>query len=116
MTRFEARLIQAQANMPAGWLYELEKYAIVLVSLIMAYAEFAQYFKHRKSWIKFALGFMGVYWAVYYVYSIYRTAFGMLLDAHQIFVRSGILLTVALVAANALMTLQVLNKFDRLDK
>jgi hypothetical protein len=99
--------------MPTGWMYELEKYAILVVALLMAYAEFAQYFKHRKSWIKFALGLMALYWAVYYSYSIYRALFNVSLNLHQIFVRSGILLTLALVAANALMTLQILNRLDR---
>lgn len=99
--------------MDTGWLYEFEKVAIVLVSLLMAYAEFAQYFRHRKSWIKFALGLMAMYWAVYYSYSIYRTMFNIYLNAHQIFVRSGILLTIALVAANALITLQILNRLDK---
>ena len=100
--------------MNMGWLYELEKYAIVVVSLLMAYAEFAQYFKHRKSWVKFALGFMGMYWAVYYSYSIYRVVFDIpQLPTHQTFVRSGILLTVALVGANALMTLRILKRLDR---
>ncbi len=99
--------------MDTGWLYEFEKVAIVLVSLLMAYAEFAQYFRHRKSWIKFALGLMAMYWAVYYSYSIYRAMFNIYLNAHQIFVRSGILLTIALVAANALITLQILNRLDK---
>lgn len=96
-----------------GWLYELEKYAIVLVSLIMAYAEFAQYFRHRKSWIKFALGLMAMYWMAYYVFSILRGVFDWQIYDHQVFVRSGILLTIALVGANAFITLQTLNRLDR---
>ena len=99
--------------MDASWLYELEKYAIVIVGLVMAYAEFAQYFKHRKSWIKLALGFMGLYWAGYYAYSIYRTMFDISLSTHHVFVRSGILLTVALVGGNALMTLKLMDRLDR---
>jgi len=99
--------------MNPGWLYELEKYAIVIVGLIMAYAEFAQYFRHRKSWVKLALGFMGLYWAAYYAYSIYRTIFDISLSTHQTFVRSGILLTIALVGANAMMTLRLMNRLDR---
>lgn len=100
--------------MGTGWLYELEKYAIVLVSLAMAWAEFAQYFKHRKSWVKFMLGAMGLYWAAYYSYSIYRSLLSVEASpTHQTFVRSGILLTVALVAANAMMTLRILKRLDR---
>ena len=42
-------------------LYELEKVLIVFAALIMAYAEFAQAIKYRRSWIKCGLGFMGIY-------------------------------------------------------
>ena len=99
--------------MDASWLYELEKYAIVIVGLVMAYAEFAQYFKHRRSWIKLALGFMGLYWAAYYAYSILRVLLDLRMPAHQVFVRSGILLTVALVGGNALITLKLMDRLDR---
>jgi|LSQX01.3.fsa_nt_gb hypothetical protein len=99
--------------MTAAWLYELEKYAIVLVSLVMAYAEFAQFFRHKRTWVKFALGLIALYWAGYYTFSIMRGLFGWQIYDHQTYVRSGILLTVALVGANAMMTLRVLNRFDR---
>jgi membrane protein YdbS with pleckstrin-like domain len=99
--------------MNMGWLYELEKYTIVVAALIMAYAEFAQYFRHRKSWIKFALGLMAMYWVAYYVFSILRGVFDWQFFDHQVFVRSGILLTIALVGANAFMTLRVLDRLDR---
>ena len=92
-------------------LYEIEKGLIVIASLIMAYTEFAQAIKYRRSWIKWGLGFMGIYWAVYYSYSLVRTVFEIeQLPAHQIFVRAGILLTVSLVASGALMTLRELRK------
>lgn len=96
-----------------GWLYELEKVAIVLVALLMAYAEFAQALKYRKSWVKWALGFMGLYWAGYYTFSILRSLFGWRFYDHQVFVRSGILLTLALVGAHAFMTLRALKRFNR---
>lgn len=99
--------------MPAAWMYEVEKYAIVLVALLMAYAEFAQFFKHRKSWVKFCLGVMAVYWAIYYSFSILRGMFGWQFYDHQVFVRSGILLSIALTGANALMTLRALNRLER---
>ncbi len=92
--------------------YELEKYAIVIVAGIMAYAEFAQAIE-RKAWVKWALGFMGLYWAGYYTFSILRSLFSWRLYDHQVFVRSGILLTLALVGGNALMTLQVLRRFKK---
>jgi hypothetical protein len=87
--------------------YEAEKIAIIVFALIMAYAEFAQAIKHKGTWIKWALGFMGLYWAGYYAYSLYRTFTGVTMSAHQIFVRSGIMLTLAFVAAGACMTLSV---------
>jgi len=95
------------------WLYELEKAAIVIVALIMAYAELAQAAKYRRSWIKWSLGFMGLYWAAYYTYSIIQALTDLRLPSHQVFVRSGILLTLALVGAHAFMTLKALKRFDK---
>jgi membrane protein YdbS with pleckstrin-like domain len=93
-------------------IYELMKYAIVIVAGIMAYAEFAQAIE-RKAWVKWGLGFIGVYWAVYYAFSILRSLYGWQIYEHQVFVRSGILLTLALVGGNALMTLDVLRRIRK---
>ena len=95
-------------------MYEIEKGVIVLVGLLMAYAEFSQAAKYRRSWIKWALGFMGIYWAVYYSYSIVRVLFDIeQFPPHQIFVRSGLLLTLSLVASNAMLTLKELRRFKK---
>lgn len=96
-------------------LYEIEKFVIVLVALLMAYAEFAQVKLHKRAWVKWGLGFMGIYWAVYYTYSLIRTMFGLLLEGHQIFVRSGLLLTLSLVTSNAILNWKALRraKHDR---
>lgn len=95
-------------------LYEIEKGLIVLVSLLMAYAEFSQAALYRRSWIKWALGCMGIYWAVYYSYSLVREVFNITqIPTHQIFVRSGLLITVTLVASHAMLTLRELRKFKK---
>lgn len=94
-------------------LFEVEKGLIVIVSLLMAYAEFAQAVKYRNSWVKWGLGFMGLYWAVYYTYSIIQEVAGLRLPTHQIFVRSGLLVTVALVASGALLTLKGLKRLQK---
>ena len=94
-------------------IFELEKVAIVVVALIMAYAEFMQGLKYRKRWIKFGLAFMGLYWAGYYTYSLLRTYFGWSFPEHQIFVRSGILMTLSLVASGALVTLNELKGINK---
>lgn len=78
------------------------KLAIVIVALIMAYAEFGQAIRFRWAWTKWGLGFMGLYWAAYYIQSL----LGIGLLQHQIWVRSGILMMLALVGANALMSLR----------
>lgn len=90
--------------------YEFEKIAIVIASLVMAYAEIRQAIILKGSWIKVGLGLMGFYWAVYYSYSIYRTYFNLRLADHNVFVRSGILITVSLVAAGAIRTLRILRR------
>jgi hypothetical protein len=94
-------------------LLEIEKIAIVVVALFMAYAELAQALKYRKRWIKYGLAIMGLYWAGYYSYSLLRTRFDLTFPEHQIFVRSGILLTLSLVASGAWITLQELRRFDK---
>jgi len=91
---------------------EIEKYAIVIFGLCMAYAELRQAIYFKKAWTKWALGFMGIYWAVYYAYSIVRPYFNVLLPTHQVFVRAGILLTISFISANALMTLKKIGKHE----
>lgn len=91
-------------------IYELEKVAIVILALIMAYAEFRQAIILKGSWIKYGLGVVGIYWAVYYGYSLYRTYFDLRLPSHQVFVRSGVLITLAFVAAGAIRTLAILRR------
>lgn len=93
--------------------FELEKIAIVVVGLIMAYAEYKQGCFNRRPWIKFGLAFMGLYWSTYYSYSLLRTVFGWSFPEHQIFVRSGILLTLSLVASSAWTTLKELRRFEK---
>jgi hypothetical protein len=90
--------------------YELEKIAIVIAGLLMAYAEFAQVNRYHRRWIKFGLGVMGLYWAAYYTYSLLQNTLGWSLPEHQLFVRSGILVTISLVASGAFVTLHELRR------
>jgi hypothetical protein len=92
---------------------DLEKVAIIIVALIMAYAEFKQGLMYRRRWLKFGLAFMGLYWAGYYTYSLFRGYFDLSFPDHQIFVRSGILLTLALVGSGAWITLKELKGLTR---
>jgi len=89
---------------------EIEKIAIIVVALLMAYAEFRQAVLLKGSFVKVGLGFMGIYWAVYYSYSIYRDFFDIRLPTHQVFVRSGILVTLAFITAGAIRTLAILRR------
>ena len=98
---------------PTGCFYELLKISIIIASLIMAYAEFAQAAIYKRSWVKWGLGMVALYWAAYYAYSLIRTFLDLRWPAHQIFVRSGILLTVSLVAAGAMMTLRELRRLNK---
>ena len=102
---------------PSEFLSFLEKalkLPIILFGLIMAYAEFAQAYLYKKSFIKWGLGFCGLYWSVCYTYSLLVDhSFGKLPECPQVFFRAGILLTIALVAAGALMTLKELRRLKR---
>jgi len=89
-------------------LYEVEKAVIVLFALIFSYAEFKVFLKLKGSWIKLAKVAVGLYWAGYYLYSLYRSLFDLRLPSHQIFVRSGILITLALCAVGAIKTAKML--------
>jgi len=90
--------------------YEFEKIAIVIASLVMAYAEIRQAIILNGSWIKVGLGLMGFYWADYYSYSLYLSYYNLRSSDHNVFVRSGILITVSLVAAGAIRTLRILRR------
>lgn len=93
-------------------LYELIKAMIIIAGIIMAYAEFSQAIIYKKSWVKWGLGFIGIYWSIYYTYSLVQATMpGLRLPSHQIFVRSGILLTISFVAAGAIMTLKTYKRF-----
>jgi len=94
-------------------LYELEQYVIVIVGLLMAYAEFKQAAKYHHTWIKIGLGVMGLWWAAYYIYTILRVYFGWNFPEHRVFVRSGILLTISLITSGAFITLRELRKFKQ---
>lgn len=82
------------------------KYLIVAIALLMAYAEIRQAIRMKGvygHWVKWGLGLMGLYWAFYYTRSIIGIELGM---THQIWVRSPLLLTLALVAAGATISLR----------
>ena len=99
--------------MELGWMYELEKLVIVIVGLLMAYAEWSQAIKYRRSWVKWGLGAMGIYWSIYYTYSLIRTVFDMPFPEHRIFVRAGVLLTISLVTSGAFLTLRELKRLHK---
>ena len=93
--------------------YFLEKVAIIVASLMMSYAEFGQAIKYRKSWVKWGLGAMGIFWAIYYTYSVIQQFTDIRLPSHQFVVRSGILVTISLVAAGANMTLRAYRRLEK---
>lgn len=95
--------------------FEGMKYGIVLWSALLAYAEIAKSIKliqQNKNypkkfhvgyvWIKMAIGLCGVYWIFYYMRSILNIG----IQAHQVWVRGPLMLTIALFACGALMSLR----------
>ena len=87
-----------------SYLSLLEKYALIVAGLLMAYAEIAQALRTR-SWLKWGLGLMGFYWAGYYVHMVLAERFGWLPLGPHTFGRSGLLVLISLITANALRTL-----------
>jgi hypothetical protein len=91
---------------PDNIVLEAMKYGIILIGLVVAYAEIRQAvaLKETNYWgIKAALGIMGIYWTLYYFRSVLNIVPG---PAHQIFVRGPLLLTLSLIAAGAIMSLK----------
>lgn len=90
------------------------KYAIVIAALLMAGTELYQALKMGGSWVKWGLGLVAIVWAAFYVYSIYDDFHpGSFMDfrSQQLFVRSMILITLALVASGAFMTIRAMRRF-----
>ena len=83
-------------------IYEIQKYLIVFVGLTFFYIEIALFFKYRKIPKKILYTIVGLYWAIYYIYSIIRPIIGSSYIAHQEFVRPGILFTLSVFLAQAL--------------
>lgn len=96
--------------------FESMKYGIVIWSIILAYAEISKSIRlirySKKNpllkvnvgyvWIKMAIGFCGIYWTFYYTRSILNVG----IPAHQVWVRGPLMLTIALFACGALMSLR----------
>ena len=95
--------------------FEGMKYGIVFFGLLLAYAEIAKSIKllrlNKKFpkltnvtyvWLKFFMGLCGLYWAIYYIRSILDIG----LQAHQVWVRGPLMLTIAIFACGALMSLR----------
>ena len=81
--------------------YNTLKYFIVFAGFFLAYFELVLYFKYIKDVKKLLLAFIGIYWALYYIFSIIRPIFGIDFYAHQLLVRPGILFTLAVISARA---------------
>lgn len=78
---------------------EVEKWAIVGVSFWSSFWQFYEFALtvRRKAywvWINFGFGLMCLYWGLYYL----RSAIGIGLGAsHQVFVRTPLLITIAII-------------------
>jgi hypothetical protein len=81
--------------------YNILKYFIVFAGLFLAYFELNLYFKYIKDVKKLLLAIIGIYWSLYYIFSILRPILGIDFYAHQLLVRPGILFTLVVIAARA---------------
>jgi len=85
------------------------KYAIVAIALMTAfiYIKLAIIYKGQPcAWTKWGIAFIGLYWAFYYTQSI----IGSFMLGHQIWVRSPLLITLALFTAMGILSLRKLEK------
>lgn len=82
--------------------YELIKAPIVIVSIATSLLEIKKIRKLGFHWVTFSVVVIGFYWAGYYTYSILRAIHGWSFTEHQVFVRSGILLSMVVFLAKAI--------------
>lgn len=94
--------------------FEGMKYGIVMFGLLLAAAEFLKSirllrlkrkFPHINTsyvWVKVLIGLMGLYWAGYYIRSLLNIG----IQAHQVWVRGPLMLTLAAFACAAILSLR----------
>lgn len=81
--------------------YEILKYFIIMAGLALAGCEIYLYVKYVRNPKKLLYAFMGIYWAIYYIYSVARPLLGTDYVAHQTFSRPGILFMIILILTSA---------------
>jgi len=86
-------------------LFEFMKWWVMLVWSVAAVTQIIGALQKpwkEYDWIKLCLGLVSIFWVFYYAQS---TIFGGILAAHQVWVRTPLLLTGGLVAAGGIYTL-----------
>lgn len=81
--------------------FEAMKIAIVAAGVYMSITQGVQTYKLLKNkvpsgWTHAGLSFLGLYWAWYYMLSIFNIPLG---HGHNVYVRAGVLLTIMLAGA-----------------
>lgn len=82
--------------------YVLMKFLIVLVSIFTAILEIRKMIRLGFHWLTASVAGIALYWAGYYAYSLLQTQLNWSIPEHQVFVRSGILLTSVILLAKAI--------------
>lgn len=91
-------------------IYELQKYLIVIIGFTFAFFEMRLYSMYTKDPTKILLAVIGIFWGIYYTFSILRGIFGWWnISTHQIFVRPGILFTISVLLARVYKRWRFLN-------
>ena len=83
-------------------LFVLMKVLIVLFGISIVFLEIRKMYKLGFHWLTTAVVIIGLYWAGYYTYLILQARYGWAFPEHGVFVRSGILLTMAICLAKAI--------------
>ena len=84
--------------------YDLMKVVIICVGFQLGVCSLKLAKKLSWSRTKLSYAFVGFYWAAYYLFSVIRDYTDITFYNHQVFVRSGILITVTVLLASVLGT------------
>lgn len=92
------------------FIYELEKYLIVIVGLIFAIIEIKMYFKFIPMGKKILFASIGLYWAILNILFIIDSLTAWNFIDRYLFTRAGILFTLSVLCGQSLNKWRTLNK------
>lgn len=83
-------------------IFYLMEIAIIIISMLTIFLEIKVIIKFGFNLLTAAVVFVALFWTVYYGYQLVHEMLGFSLPTYEIYVRSGILLSMTVFAAKAI--------------